>query len=87
MPEKQAFQRKLQAARELELTVEETYTKIGDNYFQNFTIKKDDNVLKSKSFAIEKDQMLASLRELRDELKTNIATVQGRIDEIKALDP
>ena len=86
MPDKQAFQRKLQAARELGLTVEETYTKIGNDYFQNFSIKRGDDVVQSKSFSIEKDAMLTNLRQVKDELNANLATVQEKIDEIKALD-
>lgn len=85
MPDKQAFQRKLQAAQTLDLEVEETYTKIGEDYFQNFTLKKGDTVIKSKSFPIEPLEMLKNFRELRDELKLNVIKIQEKIDKIKGL--
>ena len=81
----QEFQRKLAAAQALSLTVTETFTKVGRDYFQQFEIKKDAKVVESQTFPIERDKLLTTLEEAKTAHSNAVVEIQKKIDDIKAL--
>lgn len=86
MSNAQQFQRKLAAAKELNLVVNETFTKIDGDYFQRFEIKKNNTVIESQTFPMEKRSMLENLAELKAQYENAVVEMQTKIDDINALD-
>lgn len=82
----QDFQRKLAAAKELGLETDETYIKVGEDYYQKFEIKKGEEIIENQSFPVERDVILENLTTMRNEFTELAAELQNKIDKINALD-